>query len=198
MKEAKVRKGVMFAILLVAVVAVIGGTYSRYISNATVNASIDIAKWSVALNGTDISTAPTTKQVQLSIANNGFVKEGTIAPGTAGTFDVVLDPTGSEVAIDYVINIDTANISGITNTASNIAITSAKYVIDGQAEQTASVNGESITINEDLSNVLAGNKVTMSVTLEWTDNMTDAADTENGVAGGIVTVPITVTASQHI
>ena len=198
MKETKVRKGVMLAILLVAVVAVVGTTYSRYISNATVNASVDIAKWSIKLNDTDISTAPTTKQVALNFVENDFVKTETLAPGTKATFDVVLDPTGSEVAVDYTINIDTANVTGIANSSSNIAVTGAKYVLDGQEEQTASVDGTDVVINESLADVTAGKKVTITVTLEWVDAMQDAADTANGVAGGTITVPVTVTAAQHI
>ena len=198
MREAKVRKGILLAIVLVAAVTVIGGTYSRYISNATVNTTVDIAKWSIKLNGTDISTEPTTKQVELTYEANEFVKDTTIAPGTKGTFDIVLDPTDSEVAIDYLLNIDTANISGIASNGANIAITGAKYVIDGQAEASATITNDTITINEGLADVLADNKVTISVTIEWQDNDSNAADTVIGVAGGTITIPVTVTASQHI
>ena len=198
MKTSKVKKGIVLALGLVAVVAITGITYSRYVSTATVNGTADIAKWSIKLNDTDISTTPTTKQVALTFEANEFVKNNTIAPGSKATFDIALDPTGSEVAVDYTLGIDTTAITGITNTNSLIAVTGAKYVIDGQAEQDANISGTNVVINESLADVLAGNKVTLTVTLEWQDGAQDAADTTNGISGGTITIPVTVTAEQHI
>lgn len=198
MKTSGVKKGVILAVALIAVIAITGITYSRYVSTATVNGTVDIAKWSIKLNDTDISTTPTTKNVVLTYEANEFVKDDTIAPGTRATFDVVLDPTGSEVAVDYSLNIDTTQITGITNTDSQIAVTGAKYVVDGQAAQNANITGNDVIINESLADVLAGKKVTLTVTVEWQNASQDAADTANGTNGGVITIPVTVTAEQHI
>ena len=42
----------------------------------------------------------------LKIYNTNILKNKTIAPGTNGSFDIVLDATGANVAIDYAVTFD--------------------------------------------------------------------------------------------
>lgn len=202
-KRNSVKKTIIFALIIVCLVAIVGGTYSRYTSTGTANVNADIAKWSIKLDTDDISTTPVTKDVDLTFDANDYVANDRIAPGRNASFQIVLDPTDSEVAIDYTLHVDSLNITGITNTNSKIAITSATYTIgEGTeaVEETATLtSGTDLVIPESLADVEADKAVTVKVTLSWDNDETlNAADTANGVAAGTVKIPVTVTASQHI
>ena len=200
-RKSQVKKGILALAIIACLVAVIGGTYSRYISQGTANTKADIAKWSVKLNGSNMSTTPVTKDVTLTYVENDYVKDNTIAPGRKAKFDIVIDPTDSEVAIDYVLKIDTSDITGLTNSNSEISITKAQYKFGDGAVQSANITAaDGVTISESLADVEAGKALTMTVTVEWDndDDDNNAADTANGIQGGKITVPVTVTAMQHI
>ena len=145
-----------------------------------------------------------SKKEMENIMINGllqYVKDGTIAPGRKATFDIVIDPTDSEVAIDYTLKIDTSAITGLTNGNSNVSITKAQYKFGDGAVQSANItSADGVTISESLADVEAGKALTMTVTVEWDneDDENNAADTANGVQGGTITIPVTVTAMQHI
>lgn len=199
-KRNSVKKIVILAMILVCLIAIIGGTYSRYVSTGTANVNANIAKWSIKLNGEDASSSAVTKNVALTYSPNSYVKDGTMAPGSTATFSIVLDPSDSEVAVDYLLHIDSANITGLTNANSKLAISGATYRIGDGAEQTATITStEDLSISESLADVEADKAITVTVTLGWTnDEELNVADTANGVAGGTVIIPVTVTASQHI
>ena len=77
--------------------------YAKYKTTLKGNGTAQVAKWSFKVNGQtqtipDIDLATTMKKV-----NN--VAENKIAPGTEGSFELNLDATGSEVAIDYNIKL---------------------------------------------------------------------------------------------
>lgn len=200
-KKDKKIGGIILAILIILLIIIIGFTYSRYLSRGTANANVQIAKWQIKLNGQDMSTVPVTKDVELNFVDNEYVKDDRIAPGRKVTFDVVLDPTGSEVAIDYILNFDVSSITGMTNANSKISVTSVKYKIGNDGAITnATINNDEVIISESLVDVEANKVVTATLTLEW-DNDSDnlsSDDTENGATAGVITLPVTVTAEQHI
>ena len=77
--------------------------YAKYKTTLKGNGTATVAKWSFKVNGQtqtipDIDLATTMKE-------NNNVVEGKLAPGTEGSFDLNLDATGSEVAIDYNIKL---------------------------------------------------------------------------------------------
>ena len=125
-KLGRIRGGILALLIIVALIAVIGGTYARYQSTGTANAVVNIAKWSVKLNGEDISTASAVVEPALVYANNEFVADNKIAPGRTATFAIEFDPTDSEVAIDYTYVVDTSAIATAllgetgTNEADNV------------------------------------------------------------------------------
>ena len=209
-RTTKTKKGILIAVIIACLLALIAGTYARYTSTGTATVNAEIAKWHVELNGSDISTESKTVQVPLAYAQNDFVKDGKIAPGRSATLTVEVDPTGSEVAIDYIFDIDTDALADAleANSTSAISITGATYKVgDGEA-QSATISNGVITVSEGLSDVEADKKVTVTVTVAW-DNANDAnneSDTNEGVAsyakntetGKVLTIPVTVTASQKI
>ena len=94
---------ILLALLLITAIAFSMYAYAKYKTTLKGNGTATVAKWSFKVNGQtqtipDIDLATTMKKV-----NN--VAENKIAPGTEGSFDLNLDATGSEVAIDYNIKL---------------------------------------------------------------------------------------------
>lgn len=91
----------IIAILLIIVLAFIGGSvYSKYVSVVRGDGLAEVATWSFKVNGSQ-------EQVQtinlVSTCNNETLLDNKIAPGTSGSFKIVVDGTGSDVGIDYAI-----------------------------------------------------------------------------------------------
>ena len=191
----------LLSILLITVTAYfVSTTLARYQSNANAVAVVDIAKWAIKLNSYDITSASTTVTPEVSLEGNEYVAEERIAPGRSGTFRIELDPTGSEVSIDYYLTVDVDNISGIVDPRSAISVTDVVYQIGSGAETIASLTNESFSIFEPLANVVSGDKVSVDITVEWNNegDANNSGDTVNGLSGNEITVPVTILARQHI
>ncbi len=99
-------------------------SYARYVSEAQFNSTLNVAKWSIEVNNTDIT--PNTVTSFSSTVNwsglSGLVKSGYIAPGMMGTTSIEIDPTYSQVAMNYYINIDTTAIGNQNIIVNNVSI----------------------------------------------------------------------------
>lgn len=96
------------AILVIAILAFIGGqAYAKYITEVRGEGVAEVATWSFKVNG----SKEKIQQINLaSTCNNETLINNKIAPGTSGSFNIIVDATGSEVGIDYQIAIkDEAN-----------------------------------------------------------------------------------------
>lgn len=108
---------IVLAILLIAVIAFGIWAWSKYTSTLTGNATATVAKWNftlgTSLNDLDLAITSSEKGTMFDEVNN--VVTDKIAPGTSGSFDVVLDTSTTEVALDYVID-----ITGMTTKPKNL------------------------------------------------------------------------------
>lgn len=91
---------ILIILLIIAIILIIGKSYSKYINQVYGKGIIKVADWSFLVNGesskiTNINLVNTYKEETL--------KEGTIAPGTEGCFNLVIDANGSEVGIEYIV-----------------------------------------------------------------------------------------------
>lgn len=104
--KEKLKKGVACSAILlsVATIGVVGGnTYSKYFTKIDGEGNAEIARWSFRAN----STSTVMEKIQLNnVYNTNILKNKTIAPGTNGSFDIILDATGADVAIDYAVTFD--------------------------------------------------------------------------------------------
>ncbi len=90
----------IFAILLL-IVLLVGFTFAKYISTYNGKGKARIAKWTFKVNEWSVDE---TKELSLfDTLHHVDLEEGRIAPGYYGSFDVVLDATGSEVDLQYYI-----------------------------------------------------------------------------------------------
>lgn len=100
--KGKTKKKILFLLLLISTIVLVlmGKSYSKYISQVNGKGIIDVAKWVFTVNG---QTSSITNLQLLKTYNPSTLKNNQIAPGTSGSFDIVIDTTGSEVGIDYAV-----------------------------------------------------------------------------------------------
>lgn len=105
MKE-KFKKGTAYAVIVLSVITlgIMGGsTFSKYYTKIDGSGGAEIARWSFKAN----DTSTVMEKIQLNnVYNTNILKNKTIAPGTNGSFDIILDATGADVAIDYAVTFD--------------------------------------------------------------------------------------------
>ena len=202
-RTSKVKNGILVAVIIAFLIAIIGGTYARFVSGGTVTSSTDIAKWHIVLGTEDISSQNKTLTIPVQdVGENENVAEGKLAPGKTVVAEFVVDPTGSEVAVDYLMNVDLSNVSEFDN--SELEISNLKYIVEGtDTEQDMTVDEATgdYLFEEQLADVMAGKDVTFKIYITWTqstDLARSLADTEKAVNIENVLIPVNIVARQHI
>lgn len=162
--KEKLKKGMAYSAILlsVATLGIIGGnTYAKYFTKIDGEGNAEIARWSFRAN----NTSTFMENIQLSNTyNTSVLKNKTIAPGTNGSFDIVLDVTGADVAIDYAITFD-----NLVNKPTNL-----KFTYDGTTKSSL----------EELEDLLKGritldDSRTKTLTIYWSwDYQTGTTDEE--------------------
>ena len=91
----------VLTILAVILLAFIGGqAYAKYVSEVRGEGVAEVATWNFKVNG----QSEQVEEIKLaSTCNNETLVDNKIAPGTSGSFDIIVDATGSEVGINYNI-----------------------------------------------------------------------------------------------
>lgn len=157
----KVKKGTAMAVVIasVATLGIIGGsTFSKYYTKIDGSGSAEIARWSFRAN----NTSTVMENIQLSNTyNQNKLKTKTIAPGTSGSFDIVLDATGADVAIDYAVTFD-----NLVNKPTNLKFT---------------YNGTTKSSLKELESLLKGRILlsdsrTKTLTIEWSWDYSTGTD----------------------
>lgn len=114
MNKNKKIKLICAFIALILCITQIQSTYSKYIDTKEGDSDFTIAKWKILVNKQDIEQAATLSSLINPVyLNNNNVKEGVIAPGCEGYFDLEIDSSEVEVSFKYVISIDTSENSSV-------------------------------------------------------------------------------------
>lgn len=113
--EKNNRKNLLFIALVIFLIVIITGAscfgiiaWARYRTVTNASAEAGVAKWSFKVNGSSEEIANIDLGETISYEH---VAEKRIAPGTSGAFDLVIDGSGSQVSIEYYIDIDLAQKS---------------------------------------------------------------------------------------
>ena len=112
-------KPYMRLLLLFTIVIVCSSTISRYTSGATVDGLINIAKWSIIINGVEITNTSNQLDMNIDLFNVKDDKTN-ISLGDECYFDITLNPMTTEVAISYTIDINLEN-SNLPNASSYVS-----------------------------------------------------------------------------
>ena len=202
-RTSKVKNRILIVVVIAFLIAIIGGTYSRYSSSGIGEGVGEIAKWHIVLGTQDISSVAKTFNVPVTdVGTSENVAEGKLAPGKTVVATFNIDPTGSEVAVDYLLNVDLSNITGFTS--SELEISNLKYTLEGTNTEedvlVDEVTGDYL-LEESLADVLAGNEVTFKIYITWIDSEDlegSLADSQKGATIDNILIPVRAVARQHI
>lgn len=117
-------KVILLILILILLVLIINSTYSKYAIESQAIVSRKIAGWIIKINDTDItaikdenSGSTNPDGVTFNITGDdvkweqdSHVTEGNIIPGIKGYFYLRIDPTQTQTALKYTIDIDISNI----------------------------------------------------------------------------------------
>jgi len=183
-KNSTMRLAVLLLVLTLITSCFVGGTFAKYTAGATIESEATVAKWSILVEGEDIAQSETI-DVKLfdtivdTVDDNtdADVAAGKIAPGTKGTFELVLE-NASEVTASYTVSF---NQTGGTNIPLEFTVTDGTTTEDSLADLTG--------------NIAMGDDVTVTVDWVWPYYVSDAGDTADnalGTAATLDTAKITV------
>lgn len=181
---------VIVSIVLVFItIYIIRDTYGLFESKNTMVVESGTAKWNVLINGTDITSNDEFVVDNINILNSDNVKEGTIAPGCEGYFDIVITPD-SDVSILYSVTFDFSNIK-------LLEITNIEEVAGGNLIKTGeNTYSNVITLDE----IKEGVSNTVRVYLKWiNDSDNDYYDSMIGmIKDNFINIPISVEVMQYL
>ena len=191
-KSNAARLGVLAVALSLVTACLLGGTMAKYVTEVTGTGSATVAKWSFKANEkTDTFTVDLAKTAYTNINNTDGNK---IAPGTEGSFDIKLDASGSDVAVDYTIA-----FSNLQNKPTNLKF----YSDENMATEIADLTNTT-ALNGEIKLADISKPVTKTIYWKWayeigndeatkkTNNAQDVKDAVNSM-----TFTITVTGTQQ-
>lgn len=201
MTKKTVKSLIAVLMLLTVCLYFISGTYARYTSSASGTAEVQVAKWAVKVNDTDIVEKDTITISFTEVANDNVV-DGKIAPASQLYADFTIDPTGSEVAIDYSFSL--GNIESSSGTVpTSLTVSKVVPVVSG-TEGTAltATDGKytgTINLTSQTAELTSAEAVTVRVYVEWTNSeANNTTDTTVGASAPTLTMDVTAVATQHI
>lgn len=171
----------------------IAKTYALFESNLDGTVNNPIGKWNIKLN--DILVSSSEEKIitidKFIYDNNDMVRDGYIAPGSSGYFDLILDTTGTEVAIKYNIAVDLDKIE-------NENITLDVKAMNGVAVASADSGGYSGVLSLDDINNNA--QIILRLMINWNNDIDyDSTDTELGIKlDSKLEVPIKINVEQYL
>ena len=195
------KKWTFVALVVFLLIALIGGTYTRYTSTASGTGTAQVAKWAVKINDTNIVSNDTFTLTFNEVENNDVV-DGKIAPSSTLYADFVVDPTGSEVAVDYSFSLSNITASA-GSVPSDIAVSSVVASTGTSNAVTLTNSGSTYSGTIGLASqnaaLTSSEAVTVRVYVTWTNTEANNANhTAAGVATPTLSMTVTGTARQHI
>ena len=198
------KKSVKTMMIVLAFLAIglyfVAGTYARYTAAASGTGTVQVAKWAVKIGEKDATQENTTFDLSFNKVENENVVNGYIAPGSQLYADFKIDPTGSQVAIDYSFSLGniTASEGTVPTTVKVLKVVPVKDNVE-QAELSPDTGGKytgKISLPSKDKALTADEAVTIRVYLEWEN--TDKVDTLTGVSAPTLTMTVNATATQSI
>ena len=175
-------------VLLLGTLVFGGGVFAKYVASNNGNGSMQVAKWNVEFGEIELSN---TNYTAATLA------EGKIAPGTSGSFNVSMDATGTQTAIDY-----TVTFNNVTNVPKNMyfVVDNTEYATLAEVGQALSghfnANDSSKSLNKTVQWKWDYETTTSKDGLRTTLVANDAQDTIDGEAALTMSFNVVVTATQ--
>lgn len=181
---------ILFFILSIYLVA---DSYALFETNSSGEANSTIGKWVIKISDVLISD---NQMEEFSVDNfvyetNDNIADGYIAPGRNGYFDIVLDPTGTDVAIRYDLSFDNEQTYG-----DNI-----KYSVTLlNGEETIKTGPNTYSGIVTLDQIEQNTKITLRINLTWeSERNYDYNDTTLGMTEDAkIRIPVGISVNQYL
>jgi hypothetical protein len=169
-------------------------TYALLETNAEAKITEDVGKWQIKLNGTDISKGLTEdfNITNFIYTDNNNTADGVLSPGRSGYFDIIIDPTGTDVSVRYDITININNTDYPSNIIFDVSNMSDSSIIKSQVNTYSGY----ISLNEIKQNKTEN----LRVNIKWNndDQYNDSDSTMGTTKNQYINIPVTVNVSQYL
>lgn len=188
------RRRTLYVLLFIfAAILLTTETLARFYNKTEGTTNLQIAPWVVKVNGDNIAEKKTITTADIEWDKNEAVVDGKIAPGQKGKIKLQIDPTGSKVAMDIKVTLETHDTfvileSPLIKGLNNSNITNQNGIV-------------TITGSLDLNDVKAAKKVDLELPIKWDYHVSDAQDgidTKTGETVASLKGDLIVEASQKI
>ena len=191
------KKKIIIALAILTIVILLIGiwAFARYTSTITGSGTAVVATWSFKANGETQTLSQNVDLLATMSEVNGKVAPKHMAPGTNGNFDISIDATGSEVAVEYNVV-----LSNFTNLPQNL-----HFYTDAAMQNEITVSSDSYIVSGYIPYNATENAMVKTTTIYWSWPYETGDDAEaiaaNNVqdtqdAGKDITFDITVTGWQ--
>ena len=198
MKKNKIllKSLILLSIILIAIIVYqIIHIYAVFNSEVSGNIEFEKGKLNIFVIWTEISSGIDKEFVidKINVDNVANVKEGKLAPGGTGDFEISINPTNTNVSVRYDISL---NQEGLTN--KNIKIKSIEETAEGNSLINTAEN--TYTGIMPLEKIQTGVVNNIKVEIEWkNEEENNEEDTELGVVyNSKLEIPIKVHFSQYL
>ncbi len=186
---------VLTIIMLVITIYLVSKTYAVFYSEAQGNFTSNIAKWDIKVNNQEV-TGRTEKDFSIdafNIINDANVKDGKIAPGSEGNFNIQIDSTDTQVSIRYDITIDKEKLEEYRISVDSVT---EKNNLTNIIKTSESTYTGIIPITQ-INNKVVDN---INILFKWKNDETkNDNDTLIGtIANSKTNIPINITFSQYL
>ena len=139
---------ILVLIMLIISLFQIANTYALYKEQLSGNYSNLLGIWAIKVNGIDISSGEenltfTMTEDNLTYLNSARVTENRIAPGTQAYFEIIIDPTNTDVSILYTLDLQVDKI-----TTANIKLIKVENYFQKSGDTEQILNTDVSTNNE--------------------------------------------------
>lgn len=185
----------LFLFALLSLIVSFQDTYGKYLSSATAESNIQIARWNIAVNNQMITeNNQTVNTITPYFINNQNIADGYIAPSAVGYFDLEINAAAVDVSFEYKI---TANVS-VDSSVQDLIVSG--YSVDGGAIVDTSTIFEQI---EEMVNLSNPDKTrTIRIFIKWQDTsgttMDNLSDTAAALSAGKAKIDIQINFKQVI
>ena len=165
----------MGIIIIILLSIIIGNTVAKYITSKSSNADINIARWQVLVNNTDVTSATSLNNIITPVfPGNDNIANGVIAPTAEGYFDILIDASNTDVSLSYEITTSPNDTSIVTD------LVMSGYAIDGGTRQEIipDENGE-FKVNGNILYNSQDKDISLRIYLKWNDDENDGAEMDN-------------------
>ena len=169
--------------------------YAIFYSEVTGNVEMKNGKWVIEINGTEISKGVQKDFVidQINIDQSEHVKEGKLAPGLSGNFEIQIKPKNTDVSVKYEISLNEENLKNSSLKIKSISETEYNNELIRTEKNT-------YTAIIPLEKIKQGVTNSIKVEVEWENQEeNNEEDTKDGNKyQSVLEIPISVRVSQYL